>query len=202
MPVFRSVRRANPAADPFWRPLRPAAGAAGLQGWLGERGSLTARLRGHCGTFSLQRMGQRFAPPLRDEAMLLGQPIGRRAWVREVMLLADGVPVVWAHSVAHPRVLRDAWRLLRRIGARPVGDAVFARAQTRRGDIRVRRLRPGHPLHRAACAAAGVDDGRALWARRSAFVHRGRALWVTEVFLPDVQFLRPRCDAGRERRRR
>lgn len=201
MPVSRSLRRDDPAADPFWRPLRPAARAAGLQAWLGERGSLTARLRGHCGAFSLQRIGQHFAPPLRDEAMLLGQPIGRRAWVREVMLLADGIPVVWAHSVAHPSVLRDAWRLLRQIGTRPVGDAVFARAQTRRGEIRVRRLRPGHPLHRAACAASGVDAGGALWARRSAFVHRGRALWVTEVFLPDVQALRPRRDAAPERRR-
>ncbi len=152
--------------------------------------------------FSLQRLGQRFAPPLREEAVLLGQPARRRAWVREVMLLADGVPVVWAHSVAHPRVLRDAWRLLRCIGTRPVGDAVFARAQTRRGAIRVRCLRSGHPLQRAACKDAGIDAGVALWARRSAFIHRGRALWVTEVFLPDIRLLRPRLGAEANRRQR
>ena len=43
--------------------------------------------------------------PNEDEYRRLGQPTHRRALVREVVLLADGVPVVLAHSIA-------AWRAL------------------------------------------------------------------------------------------
>jgi chorismate--pyruvate lyase len=190
---------ANPPRPGAWLPLRPAAGRSGLAGWLAERGSLTARLRAHCGQFVLLRLGQRAATPHRDETPLLGLPQGRKAWVREVLLLADGVPVVYAHSVARTEVLRGAWRLLARIGGKPVGDAVFARPLTRRGAIEVRHLKPGHPLQRAACAAACLPPDTRLWARRSAFVHAGQALWVSEVFLPGAAVLRP---CGRPRRRR
>lgn len=158
--------------------------------WLGERGSLTARIRAHCSAFHLRRLGQGQQRPHADEMGLLALPHGRYAWVREVLLLADGVPVVYAHSVARPEVLRQAWRLLVRIGGRPVGDAVFARPLSRRGAIRVCFLRAGHPLQRAACARAGLPPATRLWARRSAFVHAGQALWVTEVFLPHITGLR------------
>jgi chorismate--pyruvate lyase len=170
--------------------LRPAARRSGIAQWLGERGSLTARIRAHCSQFSLRRLGQGMQPPHADEMALLKLPHGRKAWVREVLLLADGVPVVYAHSVARPEVLRHAWRLLVRIGSRPVGDAVFARPLSLRGAIRVRRLQANHPLQRTACAHAGLPSTTALWARRSAFVHAGQALWVTEVFLPAIAGLR------------
>jgi chorismate--pyruvate lyase len=183
-------RRGAPRRDRDWLALRPRASRSGIASWLGERGSLTARLRAHCRQFSLLRLGQCLARPRRDEAPLLGLPRRQQAWTREVVLCADGVPVVYAHSVAHPEVLRGAWRLLERLGSRPVGDAVFARAQTRRGEIRVRRLRARDPLQRAACAHAGLAPSTRLWARRSAFVHRGQALWVTEVFLPATALLR------------
>jgi len=36
--------------------------------------------------------------PCPDERTLVGLPPGRRAWTREVLLLADGLPVVFAHA--------------------------------------------------------------------------------------------------------
>ena len=179
------------ADDRIWLPLRPLARRSGIAAWLAERGSLTRRLRRHCGAFSLQRLAQGRQRLHPDQRGLLGGT--RSAWGRQVLLLADGVPVVYAHSVADPRALRGRWRLLRALGGRPVGDAVFARASTRRGVIRVRQLRPGHPLQCAACRCAGLDQHTRLWARRSAFVDRGQALWVTEVFLPAMAGLEPRA---------
>jgi chorismate--pyruvate lyase len=117
--------------------------------------------------------------------------------VREVLLLADGRPVLYAHSVARSSSLRTAWRPLSKVGLRPVGDAIFDRHGTRRGPIRVRRLQSVDRLHRAASRALGAGAGRlpALWARRSPFVHAGEALWITEVFLPAIAGIgaRPRA---------
>ena len=174
-----------------WQALWPAARRSGIAAWLGERGSLTRRLRAHCQQLTLIRLQQGWQRPQPDQRPLLGRGT-LRVWGRQVLLLADGIPVVYAHSIALPAVLRGRWRLLCRLGGRPIGDAVFARPSTRRGPIRVRCLRPGHPLQRAACASAGLPDAMRLWARRSAFVDGGQALWVSEVFLPALARLR-RC---------
>jgi chorismate lyase len=177
------------AIDRSWPALRPAVLESWIGSWLGERGSLTRRLRAGCERLELILLRQRFGRPLPDEVALLNVRRGERAWVREVLLLADGRPVLYAHSVMRPSSLRSAWRLLSKLGLKPVGDAIFERHGTRRGAIRVRRLSAGDRLHRAArvaLAASGVELGAlpTLWARRSPFVHAGQALWITEVFLP------------------
>ncbi len=181
-----------------WRPLRPVRAGSALESWLAERGSLTQRLRGSCGRLELKVLRQLRARPLRDEVALLGLRPGQYAWVREVLLLADGAPVVYAHSVTRLPALSAAWRPLRHLGHTPVGDAVFERRGTTRGSIRVRRLAAADRLRRAAgvwLGAAAAGSPATLWARRSAFLHEGQALWVTEVFLPAhadlVPVLRP-----------
>jgi len=188
------IRRTGPGAGSgrVWRALRPALLERGIASWLGERGSLTRRLRAGCGRLELLLLRQRLARPLPDEVGLLNLRRGERAWVREVLLLADGAPVLYAHSVARPASLRTAWRPLARIGLKPVGDAIFERHGLQRGAIRVRCLGPGDRLHRAAGLALAEQVGRlaappaALWARRSPFVYAGHALWITEVFLPAI----------------
>jgi chorismate--pyruvate lyase len=172
-----------------WKALKPALLERGIASWLGERGSLTRRLRAGSGRVELILLKQRFTRPLPDEAALLGLRRGARAWVREVLLLADGVPVLYAHSATHPLALRTAWRRLAHIGLKPVGDAIFEQRGMQRGAIRVRRLGAADWLHRAAtraAARAGAAAAPALWARRSPFVHAGHALWITEVFLPAI----------------
>jgi len=176
------------ATDRAWRALRPALHERGIVSWLAEPGSLTRRLRAACGRLELVLLRQRYARPLPDEAALLGLRPGQRAWVREVLLLADGRPVLYAHSIAHPSSLRAAWRPLSKVGLRPVGDAIFERRGLQRGPIRMRRLGDRDRLHRAARLALATRAGPlpALWARRSPFVLAGHALWITEVFLPAI----------------
>jgi len=164
-----------------WPPALPCARRSGVESWLTHPGSLTQRLRQGSTRFELRLLRQGPARALRDEYPLLGLPPGRKVWRRDVLLIADGVPRVLGHSVCALPALRGPWRLLRRLGVKPVGDAVFTRAQTRRSALRVKCLRRRDPLLRLA-AAHGAAAG--CWARRSAFVFGARALWVSEVFFP------------------
>jgi len=158
-----------------------------MDSWLSERGSLTRRLRGAYGRLELVLLRQCYARPLREESLLLGLRRGQKAWVREVLLLADGRPLLYAHSVTRPEALRKAWRPLSSVGLKPVGDAIFERHGLSRGPIRVRRLDAGDALHRSASRALGPSSPLpALWARRSPFFHDGEPLWITEVFLPGL----------------
>jgi chorismate lyase len=175
--------------DSRWKPRPNLAGApAFLHPWLSDPGSLTARIVARCARFEVRVLGERRALPFSDERMLIGLPTGRHAWTREVLLLADDVPVVFAHSVLAPRDLLGAWHMARAIGSRPLGAALFADPCIIRGPLSAARLDSDHPLHRHARAALGMALP-IMWARRSRFHRLDRPLLVTEVFLPGIERL-------------
>src|SRR5690606_17195131 len=86
-------------ADRWRSHLLPALLPRGMDGWLRDPGSLTARITARCDRFAVRVLRQRLGKVLDDEVALLGLPHGDWAWVREVLLLADGMPVVYARSV-------------------------------------------------------------------------------------------------------
>ncbi len=156
--------------------------------WLSDEGSLTARIRAHCRRFSVRVLRQQFLRPCSDDHAALD--IARRewAWVREVLLIADGVPRVFAHSLLAQKQARGPWRMFARMGEQPLGAALFADPRIARQPLRFRRLDARHPLYRAAVRAAELDATTTphLWARRSVFTRGDKSLLVCEVFLPAV----------------
>lgn len=174
-----------------WKPRPALAGApAELHAWLSDPGSLTARIVARCRRFRIRIVRECHTPPHRDEAALIDAPPGRHVWVREVLLLADDQPVVFAHSVLALSDLTGAWHRARAIGSRPLGAALFADPGIRREPLSCARLPVRHPLHRSAEAATN-GPLPTLWARRSRFCRTDRPLLVTEVFLPGIAALAP-----------
>ena len=157
-----------------------------LRPWLTDPGSLTARIRSRCATFSVTVLAQCLAVPHPDEAALLGLRRGELAWLREVLLVADGVPVVFARSILPRRNVRGAWNLFHGIGARPLGAALFADPRIRRAPLVCARLDRRDARYHRALAAAPAGLPRSVWVRRSLFRLRGRALLVSETFLPTI----------------
>lgn len=181
LPMFRQ--------DSLWKPSPALAGAPSfLHPWLADPASLTARIVARCRHFKVHVLGEGFSPPFRDERGLIGLPPGRVAWVREVLLVADDIPVVFAHSILAPRDLTGAWHMARAIGTRPLGAALFADPRICRGPLLAARLTATHPLHRHAADAVG-SPLPTLWGRRSRFSRLNRPLLVTEVFLPGIEDL-------------
>lgn len=169
-----------------WKASPARAGApACLRPWLTDADSLTARILARCRDFRVEVLREAHALPCRDESRLLGLRAGRNAWIREVLLIADAVPAVFAHSVLAPRDLIGAWHMARAIGSRPLGAALFADPVISRGPLQSARIAPGHPLHRLAMNATGASLP-VLWGRRSLFLRHARPLLVTEVFLPGI----------------
>jgi chorismate lyase len=163
---------------------------AALSRWLTDPGSLTARIRARCGRFSVRVLGQRLARVHRDEAAVLGLPAGTLAWLREVVLEADGVAVVYARSIMPRGNLRGDWTRFTGLGNRPLGAALFADPRIVRQPLHVARL-DGRDRRHGLAAAIAPAAGRSLWARRSVFLLGGRPLLVCEVFLPGIAQLRP-----------
>jgi chorismate--pyruvate lyase len=168
-----------------WRPV--ALGApAGLVPWLTDHDSLTAAVRARCGSLRVEVLRQGLHRVLPDEAGLVGVPPGTRVWVREVALLADDVPWVWARSVARVSDLRTAWRDLAGLGNRSLGAALFADPRIGRGNLLVRALGRRDLRGRTALLRFGAEAATLLWARRSLFCRGHGRILVTEAFAPSI----------------
>lgn len=173
MTDFRRGWLAHPFSLP--RALRPL---------LSDHGSLTQHLKSCCASFRVLPLatGQARAHP--DEYALLGVAPETRVYVREVLLLCDEVPVVFAHSVLPLGGLRGGWNRVTRLGSRSLGEVLFSDHRVERQPLTYRWLRREHPLYRAAIGPRA--EAGALWARRSIFCLNRHPLLVTEVFLPDA----------------
>jgi chorismate-pyruvate lyase len=154
----------------------PLAADDPRRGWLGEPGSLTAKLKEERpGAFRLELIAQVAEPLSAEFADLLDAAPGSPGHRREVKLYAGGSPCIFACSVWPEVTERDqAW--LDDLGERPLGDALFAHPAARRSPIDVART-----------VESGSSDGEAIWARRSVFRLGDTApLLVHEFFLPGL----------------
>lgn len=158
--------------------------------WLVETGSLTARLQQRYTHFSVTPVAVKYAKPIQDEAALLRQPTYKTALIREVLLMGNGQPVVFAHSVLPRASLRGAWNGLGRLGNKPLGATLFANPKVKRSPLRYKKLTPNHALYLHATqhltVKPDVQKPSYLWARRSIFSLNCANIMVTEVFLPQL----------------
>ena len=181
-----SLRRARWLAHP-----EGVRASAAMRDWLTTPGSLTARLVAHSRNFRVQKLRQRSALCLADEAAAIGLARPQRAWEREVLLRCDGKPVVYGHTVVPMSASASDWPLFSALGERSLGSTLFYDPLVRRGQLEFARIRPGHPLFarvRGALEAQGQEAplDATDYARRCVYRRRQGLLLVTEVFLPAV----------------
>src|SRR5690606_18104630 len=139
-----------------WLAAPPRARAPShLIPWLTDPSSLTARIRARCERVSVNLLFQGLASAVPDEAILLGLRSGERGGVREVLLLADRRPVVFARTLLPRGHVRGAWNLFHGFGARPLGAALFADPAISRAPLACVRLDARDArYHRARTALA------------------------------------------------
>ena len=175
------------SAPPIAMPCSP-----GLRYWLQAEGSLTTRLRAHGQVeVRVQRQGAGglWAPERSD----LCVPHG---YVREVVLLLNGMPVVWARSATTLRAIQGPWRAMRGLGARPLAELLFAERHVEREPLRAQHLpRCGLQANHIqgqwqALEQQTADVAVPRWARSSVFWRHGHPLRVMEAFSPWVSTLK------------
>jgi chorismate--pyruvate lyase len=147
--------------------------------WLGDNGSLTARLMASGrGEFSVQRLFQGWAVPELSERTLLQLPPRQLALVREVVLMLETDAVVFARSVFPIASLTGSLGHLRRLQNTSLGAILFNHPKMRR-----------YPFELALLAGnsdylpAALQQPEPAWGRRSRFEISGKPLLVSEVFL-------------------
>lgn len=171
--------------------------APAVRDWLLAPGSLTARLRAHCVRFEVRVLRQASAVCLADQASQIGLARPARVQEREVLLVCDGLPVVYAQTVLPAGRGGADWPFFDALGSRSLGSALFGDPSIMRGALQHARLSARHPLAQRALAALPSGElpsnqPAMLHARRCLYRRRRGLLLVTELFLPAIAQLMPR----------
>jgi len=199
---LRDVRSAGDGRVPSERPLAggvralPSPSSRRLSAWMRIPGSLSARIASVSGGLTVRVLRQGPVTLQPAEAARIGCAAGSIAHGREVVLLADGVPVIYARSVLQSVHARGAWKAIRGLGTRALADMLFGLPAATRSDFEFVRFAPGSrwaaKVHRRWRDATGDEWGRReVWARCSVFTRRGAPLLVTECFAPAILALDP-----------
>jgi chorismate--pyruvate lyase len=130
-------------------------------------------------------MHQGWMRPLYSEGQVLRLRRGGATLIREVELLCDQSPWVFARTVIPATSLKGSARRLASLGERPLGAVIFSDPKVRRGMTQLARLLPRHPLFAAATVHVETKP-KELWGRRTLFYLSGRPILVNEIFLPEI----------------
>lgn len=183
----RWVDKVNGVNPPAW-----------LRHWLTDRASLTQKLAARCRQFQVRRLRQEHGYCLADETAAVG--LTRRVCVqeREVLLLCDRKPVVFAHTVVPLGATASDWPFFGRLGERSLGTTLFGDPRVARGELQFARLHAAHPLAQRSARALGIQRYEMpLFARRCLYRRKSGVLLVTEVFLPQIGELPARKEEQR-----
>ncbi|MFN2309969.1 MAG: chorismate lyase [Gammaproteobacteria bacterium] len=146
--------------------------------WLLDTDSLTQRLQLCGATFSVQRRSQAWRLPTLSERYALSLPQRQTALIREVVLMANGQPVVFARSVFPHATLTGELRWLRHLQNRSLGSILFRNPWLQRSPFEIARLAGDTPL-----LPDDLHQQAPAWGRRSVFLINRRPLLVGEIFL-------------------
>ena len=149
----------------FFDALPPELSAAWLD-WLLLEDSMTRRFERYCSQVTVQIVREGFVLQNEccHEAALL--PSSERYWLREIILCGDGEPWLLGRTVVPESTLNGPELALQQLGNTPLGRYLFSSSSLTRDYIQVGR-------------------SAALWGRRSRLRLSGKALLLTELFLPN-----------------
>ncbi len=149
--------------------------------WLLDRGSLTERLlKASHGHFRVELIEQSWRVPTVDEAALLEMKPRQKALIREVLLICNDEPWVYARSIIPFNSLQGSLRFLRKLKNSALGALLFKDPNLMRSHFEVTNIQLPNSL-------IPVDGTSSVFGRRSLFHLHKQPLSVAEIFLPACQ---------------
>jgi chorismate--pyruvate lyase len=152
--------------------------------WLSDRGSLTQRLiEASANRFTVEVLDQVETMPTESEAQALNIDCDAPVYSRQVLLLGNGEPWVFARSIMPLSTLTGRLEFLRDINSQPLGALLFKDPSMTRAPVEAAFL----PTERAHLPDSLRHIKGPLWGRRSVFRLDQKPLLVSEIFLPEFK---------------
>lgn len=171
--------------EPHWKKTRPGLKQklpADVHSWVYEKNSLTQRLRNVYGSsFTVEILFHRWKPAFLSECDLLRLPHQQYNLVREVLLHADGKPLILARTILPANTIKVAKRNLSHLGTRPLGEVIFSYPKLERLDLNISCIQHALWTHELS---KKVELEQQTWGRRTVYAIQKQKMLVSEFFLP------------------
>jgi chorismate--pyruvate lyase len=155
-----------------------------VQSWIYESDSLTRRLRNFYGNgVAVKILRQCWHSPFLSERRLLRLHEQRYTLTREVLLHANGKPLILARTIIPAATVKTAKSNLSKLGNRPLGEIIFSYSKLERIAMDVTLIDPS-TWTQPALAEAAISQ--AIWGRRTVYAIAHKHMLVSEFFLPEV----------------
>lgn len=165
LPLYRKI-----LAQANWQKHAEALSPCQLN-WLLHQGSLTEKLLAHYQTLEVKVLNETWIRE-EDESSIFLPPF----WLREVMLVADGEPCIFAQTRVPEKTVKEAAREILQLGTMPIGMWLFVRNPQRQ------------------TLEWSKDEVTGLYSRCSVLLIEGYPIEIKELFLPNFSFeLKPKC---------
>jgi len=170
--------------DPHWKKTRLSIKQtipANALSWIYEKKSLTRRLRQHYGSsLTVEILFHRRKPAFLSECKLLKLPHQQYNLVREVLLHADGKPLILARTILPEQTIKIAKRNLSHLGTRPLGEVIFSYPQLERLELNTTCV-SYETWNPELTGKIKVDQK--IWGRRTVYAIHKQKMLVSEFFL-------------------
>jgi len=154
-----------------------------VQSWTYESGSLTQRLRAVYGdSVAVRVLFQQWRVPFLTERRLLKIPEQRLCLSREVLLHADGKPLILARTIIPAATIKIASSLAH-LGTRPLGEVIFSYPKLERIAMDVTLIKP-FAWTPSVLTIATIQQP--IWGRRTIYAIKHKPMLVSEFFLPEI----------------
>ncbi|MCL1138317.1 chorismate--pyruvate lyase family protein [Shewanella pneumatophori] len=151
-----------------------------FQDWLLSTCSLTKKLKKQCTHFEVKVLGEDTLAPLEQSFT------SQKMWIREVLLILDGTPWVFARTLIPGDLLEKKQQEFLGLGVRPLGELLYSADEFTPGKIEVAHFEACTKIAKLA-KSLNQEVDKPLWGRRRYFQYETEQLVVSEVFLPAAQ---------------
>ena len=158
-----------------------------LKYWLLDMKSLSYRIR-NIAKLEIIPVETRGNNIFVNEKKVLGNIKSEHLYLREVLIYADELPIMYARTVIPSKYLRGFWHKIKKLNNKPLADIVFKKKMIIRSNFKFKKPSNNDNFSRKI-KMFNLKNTKILATRQSTFKNKSEKALLTEVFFNNFEKL-------------
>ena len=121
-----------------------------------------------------------------NEKKVFGDIKSEHLYLREVLIYADKLPIMYARTVLPSKYLRGFWHKIKKLNNKPLADIVFEKKMIIRSDFKFKKPSNNDSFSRKI-KIFNLKNTKILATRQSTFRYKNEKALLTEVFFNNFE---------------
>ena len=156
-----------------------------LKLWLLDMKSLSYRIR-NIAKLEIIPVDSRGSNIFLNEKKVFDNKKSEHLYLREVLIYADKLPIMYARTVLPSKYLRGFWHKIKKLKNKPLADIVFDRKMIIRSDFKFKKPSINDNFSRKI-KMLNLKKTKILATRQSTFMNKNEKAVLTEVFFNNFE---------------